>query len=144
MISVDVNVLVYAFDRSSPQHDRARAVLESHRASPEFMLLFPSVVAGFLRVMTDRRIFAEPVPPMAAVAFIDGLLAGPSVRIAQPGARHWPIVRGLVETYQPRGPEIPDVILAASAIELGLTWVSYDRGFARFRELRWVNPADEG
>lgn len=143
MLSVDVNVLVYAFDRSSPQHDRARAVLEAHRASPELLVLFPSVVSGFLRVMTDRRIFVEPVDPMTAVAFVDELLAGPSVRIAEPGARHWSIVRDLVSTYQPRGPELPDVILAASAIELGLTWVSFDRGFARFKELRWVNPTDE-
>ena len=142
MLSADVNVLVYAFDQSSPQHVRARAVLDRQRTSPELMLLFPSVLAGFLRVMTDRRIFVEPVEPMTAVAFVDGLLAGPSVRIAEPGARHWSIVRQLVEAYQPRGPEMPDVILAASAIELGLTWVSFDRGFARFRELRWVNCAD--
>lgn len=143
MLSVDVNVLAYAFDRSSAQHERARSVLEAHRASPELMVLFPSVVAGFLRVMTDRRIFTEPADPMTAVGFVDALLAGPSVRIAQPGERHWSIVRGLVETYQPRGPEMPDVFLAASAMELGVTWVSFDRGFARFRELRWVNPADE-
>lgn len=69
------------------------------------MVLSPSVLAGFLRVMTDRRIFVEPVAPMTAVAFVDELLA-------------------------------------ASAIELGLTWVSFDRGFARFRALRWLNPVD--
>lgn len=143
MLSVDVSVLVYGFDRSSPQHDRALAVLEGGRTSPELMVLFPSVIAGFLRVMTDRRIFAEPVDPGVALAFIDALLAGPSVRIAEPGPRHWEVVRELMQTYAPRGPEVPDVFLAAAATELQLTWVSFDRGFARFRDLRWINPADD-
>jgi hypothetical protein len=35
-----------------------------------------------------------------------------------------------------------DVYLAAAALEINATWVSFDRGFARFRELRWCNPAD--
>jgi toxin-antitoxin system PIN domain toxin len=143
MISVDVNVLVYGFDRSSAQHASALDVLESHRASPELMVLFPSVIAGFLRVMTDRRIFAQPIEPGVAVAFVDALLDGPSVRIAQPGPRHWELVRELMGTYAPRGPDVPDVFVAAAAIEQQLTWVSFDRGFARFRDLRWVNPADE-
>jgi hypothetical protein len=27
-------------------------------------------------------------------------------------------------------------------MEIGAQWVSYDRGFARFPQVRWVNPHD--
>ena len=33
-----------------------------------------------------------------------------------------------------------DVYLAAAAMEIQATWVSFDRGFACFKELRWLNP----
>jgi toxin-antitoxin system PIN domain toxin len=142
MLSVDVNVLVYAYDRSARHHEIARALLDEHRLSPEALVLLPAVMSGFLRVTTDRRILARPAEPQAAVAFLDALLAAPSISVREPGPRHWPILRELVETYAPRGAEVSDVVLAAAAMELGLTWVSFDRGFARFRGLRWVNPAD--
>jgi toxin-antitoxin system PIN domain toxin len=144
MLSVDVNVLVYAFDRSARHHASALAVLESQRTSGEALVVLPAVLSGFLRVTTDRRILSRPAEPEAAVAFVDALLASPTVSIAGPGPRHWPLVRDLVATYGPRGPEVSDVVLAATARELGLTWVSFDRGFARFRGLRWVNPAETG
>lgn len=142
MNSVDVNVLVYAFDASSPHHEQARAVLEEHRASPGLLALFPPVIAGFLRVVTDRRILVRPANPDSALAFVDALIAGPSVSVTPPGARYWPIARELLVTHRPRGPEVSDVLLAAAALEQGSTWISYDRGFARFRELTWVNPLD--
>jgi toxin-antitoxin system PIN domain toxin len=123
-------------------HQQARSRLEQHRASPELLALFPPVIAGFLRVVTDRRILNRPADPDAALAFVDALLAGPSVAVTPPGARYWPIARDLLATYRPRGPEVPDVLLAAAALEQGATWISYDRGFARFRGLEWVNPLD--
>jgi len=33
-----------------------------------------------------------------------------------------------------------DVYLAAAAIERDAVWASFDRGFARFQALRWINP----
>ena len=38
--------------------------------------------------------------------------------------------------------DVPDVYLAALAIEHDCEWVSTDRGFARFPGLRWRNPLD--
>lgn len=35
---------------------------------------------------------------------------------------------------------VPDALLAALAIEHGLTLCSTDTDFARFRDLRWENP----
>lgn len=42
-----------------------------------------------------------------------------------------------------QGNLLPDALLAALAIEHGLTLYSADTDFARFRELRWENPLRE-
>jgi len=42
--------------------------------------------------------------------------------------------------YELAGNLIPDAMLAALAIEHGLTVCSADTDFARFDEITWVNP----
>ncbi len=90
----DVNVLLAAFRPDHPQHEVAlacvRAALSGVATGRSFVLL-PMVVAGFLRLATHARVFREPAPPQAAVAYIDSLLAVPGVEIAELG-RDWPAV----------------------------------------------------
>ncbi|CAK6686527.1 Ribonuclease VapC43 [Cyanobium usitatum str. Tous] len=142
MYCVDVNVLVQACVAASPRHQLARSWLLAHRASPEGLGLFSVVVSGFFRVATDRRVFSEPIDPAAAVAFIDSLTASTAVSVLDPGPRHWSLFRQMVLEYQPSSADMTDVYLAAAAQELNATWVSFDRGFARFKKLRWLNPVD--
>ena len=143
MVCVDVNVLVQACVEASPRHHQARSWLLAQRAAPAGLGLFSLVVSGFLRVVTDRRVFSEPLDGAAAIAFIDSLTASPAVSILEPGPRHWQLFRQMVLDLQPRSQDMTDVYLAAAAQEIGATWVSFDRGFARFRGLRWLNPADD-
>lgn len=142
MRSVDVNVLVYAFDADSPHHARARRVIEETVSTLEPLILFPAALAGFMRVVTDRRILTNPATPTDALAFLQGLLDWPHTHVADAGGRWWDTFASLVTEHEPRGAEIADIALAAMALEHGATWVSFDRGFARFRGLTWVNPAD--
>jgi predicted nucleic acid-binding protein len=41
-----------------------------------------------------------------------------------------------------RGSDIADAYLGAYAAENKATWLSADRGFARFRRLRWNHPLE--
>lgn len=138
MHCVDVNGRVQA----SPRHHEARAWRLQQRSNPSGFGLFSVVVSGFLRVATDRRVFSEPLDPADAVAFIDGLTASPAVSLLKPGPGHWQRFREMVLAYRPASVDMTNIYLAAAAIEAHATWVSFDRGFARFRQLRWVNPAD--
>jgi len=142
MLSVDVNVLVYAFDADSPHHTRARQVLQDSALTREPLVLFPAVITGFLRVVTDRRILTQPADPAEALAFLGGVVNWPHARVIDIGPRWWDAFAALAEEHAPRGAEVSDVSLAAMAMERGVTWVSFDRGFARFRDLDWVNPAE--
>lgn len=128
--------------QASPRHREARAWLLQHRSDPSGLGLFSVVVSRFLRVVTDRRVFSEPLDQVDAVAFVDSLTASPAVTLLEPGPGHWQRFREMVLDYRPASVDMTDVYLAAAAIEAHATWVSFDRGFARFRELSWVNPAD--
>ena len=67
-------------------------------------------------------------------------LAAATVWIPGPTERHAAVLGELVATYQVRGNLVTDAQLAALAIEHGLTVCSADTDFARFTEIRWVNP----
>jgi predicted nucleic acid-binding protein len=49
-------------------------------------------------------------------------------------------VGDLVVRHDVRGNLLPDAMLAALALEHGLTVCSTDTDFARFTEVRWTNP----
>lgn len=137
---VDANLLLYAVDEASPDHDRASAWL-SGLINGEARLGLPweSLVA-FVRVITHPRASAHPLSPEGAWDIVDAWLAAPTVWIPAPTERHAEVLGGLVRDYRLSGRLIPDAHLAALAIQHGLDVCSTDTDFARFREIRWVNP----
>ena len=96
MRCVDVNVLVYAHRADVNDHPAYRDLLERLANDDEPLGIPDLALAGFVRVITNRRVFTEPTSP-------DG---------------------------------------AWAAVENNATWLSADRGFARFRRLRWSHPLE--
>ncbi|MFN8122375.1 MAG: type II toxin-antitoxin system VapC family toxin [Thermoleophilia bacterium] len=143
MRCADVNVLVYAHRPEAPRHDEYRAWLERVRVDDEPLGLVDVVLSGFLRVVTNPRIFREPTPLPVALEFIRNLREGPSAIGVAPGPRHRPVFERLCRETEASGNAIPDAFLAAIAIEQGATWFSADRGFARYPGLRWRHPLSE-
>ena len=139
MRCVDASILIAAGATNHPHHAQATRVLQPTGEA----LGLPSVaLSAFLRITTNRRALKDPATPGQSLAFVDALLTHPDARVVNAGPRHWEIFRGLMGRYEARADDIPDLYLAAIAIENAATWVSFDRGFARFRELTWVNPLD--
>jgi predicted nucleic acid-binding protein len=62
--------------------------------------------------------------------------------IPAPTERHRQVLGHLLAQTGIHGTLVPDAHLAALAIEHGLTLCSTDGDFARFRDLRWVDPLD--
>ena len=142
MRCVDVNVLVYAHRPESPDHERYRDFLERIRREDEPLALSSLVLSGFLRVVTHHRVFREPTPLTTAVEFVRVLRSSPNVVSVGPGERHWGIFLGLCREIDASGNDVSDAFHAAIAVESGATWYSADRGFARFRSLRWAHPLE--
>lgn len=136
----DVNLLLYALDRSSPHHDRARDWLEGVLSGHETVGFSWTVLLAFLRLSTRAQIFVNPLGPGEAFDIVEGWLAQPSATVLHPTDRHGAILRGLIEPLGTAGNLTSDAHLAALAIEHGGEICSADTDFARFRGLRWTNP----
>lgn len=140
MILPDVNVLVLAHRKDQDGHEAMRDWLADEVNSEQPFALADLAVAGFLRVVTHPRVFADPTPLREALRFLDGLFEQPTCVSVAAGERHWEIVRQVIVDADARGNLVPDAHLAAIAIEHGATVATRDRGFARFARVRWLDP----
>lgn len=132
MILVDVNILIYATDRRSPQHAVARDWLDA-QLTDSVALGMPWVsLLGFLRLSTNPRIMPRPLSIAAAWEEVTAWLACEAVWIPQPTGRHSDILGELLALPGVHGNLVTDAHLAALAIEHGLTLCSTDGDFARF------------
>lgn len=136
----DANLLLYAYDTSSPRHELARAWLEENLNGREPFAIPWSSVHAFLRIGTHPSVFAHPLSIREAADAVESWLGLPAVHVPEPGPRYWPILQGLLIGGQARGNLVGDAHLAALAIEHGATLCTTDRDFARFPGLRVVDP----
>ncbi|HEY7034378.1 MAG TPA: type II toxin-antitoxin system VapC family toxin [Thermomicrobiales bacterium] len=136
----DVNLLLYAYDETSPYYSRARPWLERLLSGTESVGFAWSVLIAFVRLSTRSRIMGNPLPPDRAFDIVERWLAQPYAIVLHPTERHLAILRGLVEPLGTAGNITTDAHLAALAIEHGAEVCSADTDFGRFRGLRWTNP----
>jgi hypothetical protein len=139
LIAVDTNILVYAYDKSSPAHERALAAMD--RLVGESAWGLPWIVVGeFYSVLTDGRIWQEPQVD-AALAALDAWIATPGVRLLAEPPSHWPRLRALLPAAHPLGQKVHDARIAAVCLAAGVTelWTA-DRNFSWYPQLRVRNP----
>lgn len=140
MILIDANLLLYAYNSSGADHDRARLWLENTLAEEEDIRIDLVTLLAFVRIATNPAVFARPMPVDEAIAAVEAWLALPNVSIAQPTSSHWSALRDVAQAGQARGPQVMDAHLATLAIQSGATLCTTDKGFARFDDLKRLNP----
>ncbi len=107
------------------------------------LTLLPMITAGFLRLVTNPRVFSEPDPMEDAVAFLDVLLDSPGVEMCD-CTKEWPLLRDKLLTLGLRGNLVTDAWIAASVQAIGRHLVTFDRDFKRLlptRDLTLLDPA---
>jgi uncharacterized protein len=142
MILIDANLLIYAIDKNSAHHVKARKWLEKTLSDTEQVGLAWIVMLAFIRITTHSRIMRTPLTPEAALAYVDEWLAQPCVVSVAPSERHWPILRQLIAASGTGANLTSDAHLAALAIEHGYAVYSTDHDFKRFSAVKHVNPLD--
>lgn len=136
----DVNVLVYAHRSDVDDHIQYLDWLSSLINSNLAFGMSELVLSGFLRIVTHPRIFKTPSKLSDARRFVDQIKSQPNCIIVSPGPRHWSIFDSLIRTTADKGNLIPDAYHAALAIEFGCEWITSDRDFSRFKNLKWRHP----
>lgn len=139
----DVNVLIYAHRQDLPQHEQACRWWEDQVNLPESFGMAELVLSSFLRIVTNPRAFRIPTPFAEALQAVDAIRSRRNHVAFRPGSRHFDIFTGLCRAGNAKGKLVADAYLAALAIEHGCQWVSYDRDFARFPGLTWIDPVED-
>jgi len=137
---LDVNLLIYATNKSAPEHARASAWFDDLMNSGEQVALPWHTLMGFLRVANavGRK---DPQSMDVALEFLEDWLEWDSVWVPEPTINHVKIVGNLLRKI-PRGKLVPDAHLAALSIEHGLTLCSNDADFRLFDGVRLLNPLE--
>ncbi len=136
----DLNLLIYAVDRSSPSHVVALRWWNGLLSGSQTVALSWTVLLGFLRLTTSPRIMRNPLGVAEAFDYIERWLAHPLTTVIDPTPRHASMLRDLLGPVGAAGNLVSDAHLAALAIEHGAELCSADRDFGRFPGLRWVDP----
>jgi len=137
---LDANLLIYAVNRDSPQHAKAKVWLEKSLTAEEPVAFSWVVILAFVRLTTRPGIFSKHLSPDQSFGILADWLDQPAARIVDPGPRHFSILRGLLVPIGTAGNLSSDAHLAALAIEQNAELCSFDNDFARFPGLRWKNP----
>ena len=137
---VDANVLLYARNAADPHHEDAKNWLETALNGDTRVGLSWQSLTAFLRIATNPRAFSDPLTPDDAWTQVEEWLDAPRAWVAQPTRHYRQVLGRLLARHQVRGPLMTDAQLAALAIDHGVTLISTDADFARFSDLRWVDP----
>jgi uncharacterized protein len=150
MLMPDVNILVYAHREDEARHGSYAAWLHELVDGPEPFSLSVLVAIGFVRIVTNPRIYADPTPLPIALAVVEQLAGHPRCRLASPPPSHLDGVIRLCRASSATGKLVADAQHAALAIAEGCTWVTRDADFKRFEPygLRWqhlvLEPSPSG
>ena len=144
MILIDINLLVYAYRVEAERHDGAARWLTATMSGTQEISLIDEVLAGFVQIVTNPKIFGDPAPTRHALGFVEALISSPRARWTSSSSATWRTLRALVDGDRGlRGNLIPDTFLASVAIAHGMRLATCDRGFARFAGLEWFDPLAE-
>jgi hypothetical protein len=101
MILPDVNVLVHAHNTDSALHDRARLWWDACLSGTEGIGLAWATMLGFVRITTNRRVVARPLPVQHVMEQLQAWLALPHVMLR---TRPIPTLQGFGPNSSVSGP----------------------------------------
>ena len=142
MLLADTNVLVYAANRSTPEHARCRALLDGWRSGSTPWCTTWGVLYEFLRVVTHRRVFRTPFTADDAWAFVSALLASPALNLLTETPRHADVVaQTIAEVPLLSGNLLHDAHTAILMREHGVRRIyTRDADFHRFPFIEVIDP----
>ena len=139
--SLDVNVLLYASDRSSDRHLRARRFVEVCAAGPEILCLTWPTLMSYLRIATHPRIFTAPLSPDEALGNVSAIIRLPHVRAVSELDGFIDAYKHVTDETSVRGNLVPEAHVATILFQHGVrTLYSNDRDFRKFPSLELRDP----
>lgn len=140
MIIPDANLLIYAYDATSPFHARARAWWEGVLSGVEPVGIPWIVVLAFVRLMTHPTLSENPMTVAQSREAVTTWLAIGHVRVLATTPATLDLFFELLASAGTGGNLSTDAMIAALATEYGGCIYSNDCDFDRFASVTWRNP----
>ena len=140
MILPDANLLLYAYDQSSPFHPKAAAWCENIMSGSGPVILLPAVVFAFVRISTHPRIFTDPLSVAEASAHVRSWLGRSRCGCMTCWLEDVETALSLLESAGTAGNLTTDAQIAAVALRLDAEVHTADLDFGRFAGVRFSNP----
>jgi hypothetical protein len=138
---IDVNILLYASDESSPLHRKATDFLSRCAGNREVFCLAWVTVMSYLRMSTHPAIFTRPLTHDEASRNVETLLNLPHCRTIGEGDGFWDTYRKVTAEVPTRGNLVPDAQLASILLGHGVPAIyTHDRDFRKFSFLDVRDP----
>ncbi|MFZ4774400.1 MAG: TA system VapC family ribonuclease toxin [Terrimicrobiaceae bacterium] len=140
MIVPDANLLLYAYDETSPFHAKARKWWERCLSGTEQVGLCPVVVFAFVRIGTHPRAYNDPMPIRTASVHVEGWLRRKVCHFLSMEEEDVSQAMKLLCTAGTGGDLTTDAQFAAIALRLDATVHTADTDFNRFAGVKIFNP----
>ncbi len=140
MILPDANLLLYAYNTDSPFHAESAAWWSKCLSGSEPVALCPVVLFAFVRVGTHTRAFANPMSVGEATGHILEWLEQPVSRFVDMEKQDVEKALQLLATAGTGGNLTSDAQIAAIALRIGAVIHTVDTDFARFKNVKSLNP----
>lgn len=142
MILPDANLLLYSVNIDSPDHQAAFNWWKDLLESDAEVGIYTGVAFAFVRLSTNRRIFSRPLSVQESFSYLNNWLEFRSTRLVDAEIEDISVAEKLLSTAGTGGNLVSDAQIAAAAIRLNGTVHSADADFARFKDVKWLNPID--
>ena len=142
MILPDANLLLYAVNTDSIDHSKSLKWWQNLIESDAAVGLYTGVVFAFVRLSTNRRVFAQPLTTQEAFAYLNNWLDFPAVSLIDAELEDLATTEALLTAAGTAANLVSNAQIAAAALRLNATVHSADADFARFPKVKWFNPLD--
>ena len=119
--SIDVNILLYSSDASSPFHKRALEFMEACAKNSEPVFLAYLTLLSYIRIATHPRIFTNPLTPKEALENIGKLSDLPQVRLVSEREGFLELYEETTKEVTVRANLVPDAHLATLLRQHGVS-----------------------
>ena len=140
MILPDANLLLYAYDTASPFHAKSAAWWSACLSGREPVGLCPAVLFAFVRIGTSSRAFAQPLTVDEACSHVESWLDQPVAQLLDVDNADIRRALELLRRAGAGGNLTTDAQLAAVSLRHRAVVHTADTDFARFPNVRWINP----
>ena len=143
MIIPDLNILIYAYNSSAPEHVKAKKWWEHQIGSEELIGIPWVVLLGFFRILSGGRVVENPFRINELFLEVDKWLSYSNVLLLEQNIESYQILKKLMLNLNLSGSSTTDASIAALGLAYKAKIATNDTDFFRFKDLEHFNPLED-